>query len=166
MVDPVVEHAEEGEETIRMASDRNGELTEVTQENDHINGTTTDGEVGFTFLFSAGVVTFRILGAGTGVVVAIGADLADTDTPFPLAFIREPTTSSRVVTTSELTLGLGTARGRLREIPSAASVFSTENFVGELDAVVFFTVSSIPSTLRGIDVAVVGFVPTAETFAA
>ena len=109
MIDPVVEHAEESEETIRMASNRNGELAEVTQENDHIDRATADGEVGFALLVSAGVVTFRVLGAVAGFVVVIRAGLADTDTTVPLALIREPTTSSRVVTTSELALGLGTA---------------------------------------------------------
>ena len=97
----------------------------------------------------------------------IGTSLGDASsvTSIPLAFSGEPTAGSRVVTTSLLALGLGAARRRHGEIPVAADIFSAEDFVGELDAVVFLAVSSVPGAVR-VESTIVRNVPTAKAFTA
>ena len=93
--DPVVEHAEETDETISVAGDGQGETTEVTEHDDHIDGRATDGEVVLAVVARAAPVAGGVLGAGAGSDV-IGAVLLEADAAGPLALVGVPAAGGSV----------------------------------------------------------------------
>jgi hypothetical protein len=163
IADPVVEHTKKSDETIRVTGNGHGETTEITEDDDHIDGSATDGEVVLASDGSAAPIASVVSGAFAGRTV-VRALLAEAASTVPLAF-RIPAAGSGVGTTGLLALVEHAARRREGEIPSAARIFSAEDFVGELDAIVFVTASTVPNT-HGIHGAVVRGVPAAEAFAA
>ena len=168
-LDPLLHHSHETEHTIRVAGDGSGEFAKVTKDDDHIHGVAVGGTSMFTHSERAAPRALGMLGAvaGGGVVRALGGE-AETQTGIPGAF-RVVVGASRLIVTELVAAVDGADGGRAREIPLAARIFTTENFVGVLDTIVFFAVSgsrrSNPST-RFVPVAVNGFVVEAELFTA
>ena len=114
--------------------------------------------------------TFGVLGtiARASVVRTFGSE-AETQSGVPRAFVREPAASS-LVRSELVALVEGTTRRSDGEIPSTASIFMTQDFVGEADTVVLFALrskssSSIPST-RFIPITIDGFVVETKLFTA